>query len=103
MPKMDIELSRLANGAKSFSSDSAFDLHFKDNLLVVSFILNNDAYISLGVGEVGFSNINTFIDRKNHSKGYYQVEIPISRSGIYGISLSINGCVYKKKIQVNIK
>lgn len=103
MPKMDIELSRLANDAKSFSSDPAFDLHFKDNLLVVSFILNNDAYISLGVGEVGASNINTIIDRKNHSKGYHQIEIPIRRNGIYGISLSINGCVYKKKIQVNIK
>ena len=103
MPKMDIELSRLANDAKSFSSDSAFDLQFKDNLLVVSFILNNDAYISLGVGEVGSSNINTFIDRKNHSKGYHQIEIPIRRSGIYGISLSVNGCVYKKKIQVSIK
>lgn len=103
MPEKNVELSKLANHAKSYSSDSVFDLRLKDNLLVVSFFLNSDANISLGLFEVGANSINNIIDRKNHSNGYHQIEIPIRRSGVYNVSLSVNGSVYKKKIQVNIK
>lgn len=68
--------------------------------LTIKFDLPTDAYVSVLVGSLDGSMINSVLNHKKLSAGQQQTSLNLFQPGIYTVGVIINGSVYKKKINV---
>lgn len=94
------EIEALAENSTTFSTDPVFDVKTKGRDLSISFDLLTDADVAVIVGNIETRQLLNIINSKVLKAGHHNVTVTLPSSGVYSIGLTVNGCVYKKKIYV---
>lgn len=85
----------------SYSNKDAFNLNISDNTLIVNFLLNEDAKVSLLVYTLDGTIAASVLNDKRLSAGNYSYNITMEKSGTYLVVYKENGTTSVKKVIVH--
>ena len=83
----------------SYSNDNkGFSTSVSDNNVIISFSLENEAMVSMIIDDIQGYSFKQIIENDKLTSGRHQLNVSVDKSGIYNVVLSVNGCIYTKKI-----
>ena len=85
----------------SYSNDNkGFSTSVSDNNVIISFSLENEAMVSMIIDDIQGYSFKQIIENDKLTSGRHQLNVSVDKSGIYNVVLSVNGCIYTKKIVI---
>ena len=94
------ERKAMEEGVSYSNEGSTISICVNGKTAQVSFDLNKESDVSLFVENVAGCSWMDVLDGKKIKKGIHRYSVRVDTSGIYAVSLMINGRVYTKKFSV---